>query len=148
VVHWMKQWIFFSLWCISCVFAYSQISQNSRFYSRNKYSKYILHWHRLVLLWDSLPDYLAIFLQLTLCHFLISVLPCFLMFYCQDVKFPLLLWPQLLICLRATMFSSFWRNSVHNLFSHFIAMLIGSTVTTAWRVLGLRIEDTASRYGG
>jgi hypothetical protein len=24
----------------------------------------------------------------------------------------------------------------------------GSTVTTAWRVLGLRIEDTASRYGG
>jgi hypothetical protein len=28
------------------------------------------------------------------------------------------------------------------------AMLSGSTVTTAWRVLGLRIEDTASRYGG
>jgi hypothetical protein len=27
-------------------------------------------------------------------------------------------------------------------------MLSGSTVTTAWRVLGLRIEDTASRYGG
>jgi hypothetical protein len=28
------------------------------------------------------------------------------------------------------------------------SMLSGSTVTTAWRVLGLRIEDTASRYGG
>jgi hypothetical protein len=28
------------------------------------------------------------------------------------------------------------------------AMLSGSTVTTAWRVLGLRIEETASRYGG
>jgi hypothetical protein len=27
-------------------------------------------------------------------------------------------------------------------------MLSGSTVTTAWRVLGLRIEETASRYGG
>jgi hypothetical protein len=27
-------------------------------------------------------------------------------------------------------------------------MLSGSTVTTAWHVLGLRIEDTASRYGG
>jgi hypothetical protein len=27
------------------------------------------------------------------------------------------------------------------------AMLSGSTVTTAWRVLGLRIEETASRYG-
>jgi hypothetical protein len=26
-------------------------------------------------------------------------------------------------------------------------MLSGSTVTTAWRVLGLRIEETASRYG-
>jgi hypothetical protein len=29
-----------------------------------------------------------------------------------------------------------------------IPVLSGSTVTTAWRVLGLRIEDTASRYGG
>jgi hypothetical protein len=28
------------------------------------------------------------------------------------------------------------------------AMLSGSTVTTAWRVLGLWIEETASRYGG
>jgi hypothetical protein len=28
------------------------------------------------------------------------------------------------------------------------SMLSGSTVTTAWRVLGLRIEETASRYGG
>jgi hypothetical protein len=27
-------------------------------------------------------------------------------------------------------------------------MLSGSNVTTAWRVLGLRIEETASRYGG
>jgi hypothetical protein len=27
-------------------------------------------------------------------------------------------------------------------------MLSGSTITTAWRVLGLRIEETASRYGG
>jgi hypothetical protein len=27
-----------------------------------------------------------------------------------------------------------------------IPMLSGSTVTTAWRVLGLRIEETASRY--
>jgi hypothetical protein len=27
-------------------------------------------------------------------------------------------------------------------------MLSGSTVTTAWRVLGLWIEDMASRYGG
>jgi hypothetical protein len=26
--------------------------------------------------------------------------------------------------------------------------LSGSTLTTAWRVLGLRIEETASRYGG
>jgi hypothetical protein len=29
-----------------------------------------------------------------------------------------------------------------------ISMLSGSTVTTAWRVLGLWIEETASRYGG
>jgi hypothetical protein len=29
----------------------------------------------------------------------------------------------------------------------FKTMLSGSTVTTAWRVLGLRIEETASRYG-
>jgi hypothetical protein len=29
-----------------------------------------------------------------------------------------------------------------------VAMLSGSTVTTAWRVHGLRIEETASRYGG
>jgi hypothetical protein len=29
-----------------------------------------------------------------------------------------------------------------------LSMLSGSTVTTPWRVLGLRIEDTASRYGG
>jgi hypothetical protein len=29
-----------------------------------------------------------------------------------------------------------------------IPMLSGPTVTTAWRVLGLRIEETASRYGG
>jgi hypothetical protein len=28
------------------------------------------------------------------------------------------------------------------------SMSSGSTVTTAWRVLGLRIEETASRYGG
>jgi hypothetical protein len=28
------------------------------------------------------------------------------------------------------------------------SMLSGSTVTTAWRVLGLRIQETASRYGG
>jgi hypothetical protein len=28
------------------------------------------------------------------------------------------------------------------------SMLSGSTVTTAWRVLGLRTEETASRYGG
>jgi hypothetical protein len=35
------------------------------------------------------------------------------------------------------------------MFNLFIVMnLSGSTVTTAWRVLGLRIEDTASRYGG
>jgi hypothetical protein len=27
-------------------------------------------------------------------------------------------------------------------------MLSGFTVTTAWRVLELRIEETASRYGG
>jgi hypothetical protein len=27
-------------------------------------------------------------------------------------------------------------------------MLSGYTATTAWRVLGLRIEETASRYGG
>jgi hypothetical protein len=27
-------------------------------------------------------------------------------------------------------------------------MLSGSNVTTAWRVLGLRIEERASRYGG
>jgi hypothetical protein len=27
-------------------------------------------------------------------------------------------------------------------------MLSGSTVTTAWRVLGLQIEEMASRYGG
>jgi hypothetical protein len=27
-------------------------------------------------------------------------------------------------------------------------MLSGSTVTTAWRVLGLRVEETASSYGG
>jgi hypothetical protein len=27
-------------------------------------------------------------------------------------------------------------------------MLSGSTVTTVWSVLGLRIEETASRYGG
>jgi hypothetical protein len=27
-------------------------------------------------------------------------------------------------------------------------MISGPTVTTAWRVLGLRIEETASRYGG
>jgi Na+/H+ antiporter NhaB len=26
--------------------------------------------------------------------------------------------------------------------------LSGSAVTTAWRVLGMRIEETASRYGG
>jgi hypothetical protein len=29
-----------------------------------------------------------------------------------------------------------------------LAVLSGSTVTTAWRVLGLRMEETASRYGG
>jgi endonuclease/exonuclease/phosphatase family metal-dependent hydrolase len=29
-----------------------------------------------------------------------------------------------------------------------LPMLSGSTVTTAWRVLGLRIEETTSRYGG
>jgi hypothetical protein len=28
------------------------------------------------------------------------------------------------------------------------SMLSGSTVTTVWRVLGLRMEETASRYGG
>jgi hypothetical protein len=28
------------------------------------------------------------------------------------------------------------------------SMLSKFTVTTAWRVLGLRIEETASRYGG
>jgi hypothetical protein len=33
-------------------------------------------------------------------------------------------------------------------FYTFSTMLSGSTVTTAWRVLGLRIEETASRYGG
>jgi hypothetical protein len=27
-------------------------------------------------------------------------------------------------------------------------MLMGSLVTAAWRVLGLQIEETASRYGG
>jgi len=27
-------------------------------------------------------------------------------------------------------------------------MLGGSLVTTAWCVLGLRVEETASRYGG
>jgi hypothetical protein len=32
--------------------------------------------------------------------------------------------------------------------SDFPTMLSGSTVTAAWRVLGLRIEETASRYGG
>jgi hypothetical protein len=30
----------------------------------------------------------------------------------------------------------------------FLPVLSGSTVTTAWHVLGLRIEETASRYGG
>jgi hypothetical protein len=29
-----------------------------------------------------------------------------------------------------------------------IAMLSGSLVTTAWRVLGLRMEEKASRYEG
>jgi hypothetical protein len=29
-----------------------------------------------------------------------------------------------------------------------LPMLSGSAVSTAWRVLGLRIEETASRYGG
>jgi hypothetical protein len=29
-----------------------------------------------------------------------------------------------------------------------VPMLSGSTVTTAWRVLGLWIEEMASRYGG
>jgi hypothetical protein len=29
-----------------------------------------------------------------------------------------------------------------------IAMLSGSLVTTAWRVLRLRMEEKASRYGG
>jgi hypothetical protein len=29
-----------------------------------------------------------------------------------------------------------------------MTMLSGSTATTAWRVLGLRTEETASRYGG
>jgi hypothetical protein len=69
VVHWMKQWIFFSQWCISCVFAYCQISQNSPFYSRNKYSKYILHWHRSVLLQVY---HGSSFTSNTACHFLVS----------------------------------------------------------------------------
>jgi hypothetical protein len=30
----------------------------------------------------------------------------------------------------------------------FLSMLGGSLVTTAWRVLRLRMEGTASRYGG
>jgi hypothetical protein len=29
-----------------------------------------------------------------------------------------------------------------------VAMLSGSTVTTTWLVVGLRIEETASRHGG
>jgi hypothetical protein len=29
-----------------------------------------------------------------------------------------------------------------------VTMLSGSTITTAWCVLGLRIEETASRYKG
>jgi hypothetical protein len=32
--------------------------------------------------------------------------------------------------------------------ARFSNMLSRSTVTTAWRVLGLRIEETASIYGG
>jgi hypothetical protein len=31
---------------------------------------------------------------------------------------------------------------------NFLQLNVGPTVTTAWRVLGLRIEDTAYRYGG
>jgi hypothetical protein len=31
---------------------------------------------------------------------------------------------------------------------YFATMLSGSLVTTAWRVLRLRMEETASRYGG
>ena len=50
VAHWMKRWIFCFQWCISCVFACCLISQNSPFCFRNKYLKYILHWHRWVLL--------------------------------------------------------------------------------------------------
>jgi hypothetical protein len=34
------------------------------------------------------------------------------------------------------------------LYSTSNSMLGGSMVTAAWRVLGLRIEETASRYGG
>jgi hypothetical protein len=41
-------------------------------------------------------------------------------------------------------------NSTRNIVSRcgIKSMLSGSTVTTAWHVLGLRIEETASRYGG
>jgi hypothetical protein len=38
--------------------------------------------------------------------------------------------------------------STYNNSVYFNSMLSGSTVTTAWHVLGLRIEETASRYGG
>lgn len=49
VAHWMKPCIFCFQWCISCVFACCLINQNSQFCCRNKYLKYILHWHRWVL---------------------------------------------------------------------------------------------------
>jgi hypothetical protein len=45
-------------------------------------------------------------------------------------------------------FDKFLIDHLKILRGHFNAMLRGSLVTTAWRVLRLRIERSVSRYGG
>jgi hypothetical protein len=41
-----------------------------------------------------------------------------------------------------------WTLHNYHQYYHYCSMLSGSPVTTAWRVLRLRMEETASRYGG
>jgi hypothetical protein len=45
----------------------------------------------------------------------------------------------------AVSFDDYFSTSNYTMISGWF-MLIGSLVTTAWRVLGLRTEETASRY--
>jgi hypothetical protein len=65
-----------------------------------------------------------------------------------DVLIPGLFYTLLPRANRTHLYLSILQSTIFSLFLVLQSMLSGSLVTTAWRVLKLRMEEKASRYGG